>query len=68
MPSEVKKFHDDLLDSVRQMGRCRRARVTKVELPDAERPAQVTHTRGGTAPVQVRGQSERHRKRLGTAG
>jgi putative transcriptional regulator len=35
MPSEIKKFQEDLLESVRQMGQRRRARVTKIKLPDA---------------------------------
>jgi putative transcriptional regulator len=35
MPSDIKKFQDDLLESVRQMGRRQAARVTKVKLPDA---------------------------------
>jgi len=35
MPSDIKKFQNDLLESVRQMGRRQAARVTKVKLPDA---------------------------------
>ena len=35
MPSEMKKFQQDLLESVRQMKRGESARVTKVELPTA---------------------------------
>jgi putative transcriptional regulator len=35
MPSEMKKFQTDLLESVRQMRRGQAARVTKVKLPDA---------------------------------
>jgi putative transcriptional regulator len=35
MPSEVKKFREDLLASVRQMRRGHAARVTKVTLPPA---------------------------------
>ena len=35
MPSEMKKFQQDLLESVRQMKRGESARVTKVELPAA---------------------------------
>lgn len=35
MPSEVKKFQQDLLESVRQMRRGEAARVTKVKLPPA---------------------------------
>lgn len=35
MPSEVKKFQQDLLASVRQMRRGQAARVTKVKLPPA---------------------------------
>ena len=35
MRSEVQKFQDDLLDSVKQMRRGRGARVTKVKLPAA---------------------------------
>lgn len=35
MPSEMKKFQDDLLASVRQMKRGQAARVTKVKRPDA---------------------------------
>jgi putative transcriptional regulator len=35
MPSEIKKFQDDLLASVRQMRRGRPARATVVKLPAA---------------------------------
>ena len=35
MPSEVKKFQQDLLASVRQMRRGQAVRVTKVKLPPA---------------------------------
>jgi putative transcriptional regulator len=35
MPSEMKKFQQDLLESVRQMRRGQAARVTKVKLPPA---------------------------------
>ena len=35
MPSEIKKFQQDLLASVRQMRRGQAARVTKVKLPPA---------------------------------
>ena len=35
MRSDVQKFQDDLLDSVKQMRRGRGARVTKVKLPAA---------------------------------
>ena len=35
MPSELKKFQQDLLESVRQMRRGQAARVTKVKLPPA---------------------------------
>jgi hypothetical protein len=35
MRSEVQKFQDDLLASVKQMRRGRAARVTKVQLPAA---------------------------------
>ena len=35
MPSEMKKFQDDLLESVKQMRRGQAARVTKVKLPEA---------------------------------
>lgn len=35
MRSDVQKFQDDLLDSVKQMRRGRAARVTKVKLPAA---------------------------------
>ena len=35
MPSEMKKFQQDLLESVRQMRRGEAARVTKVKLPPA---------------------------------
>ena len=35
MPSEIRKLQDDLLESVRQMGRRQTARVAKVKLPDA---------------------------------
>ncbi len=35
MPSEIKKFQQDLLDSVRQMRRGQAARVSRVKLPPA---------------------------------
>ena len=35
MPSEMKKFQGDLLESVRQMKRGEAARITKVKLPKA---------------------------------
>ena len=35
MPSEIKKFQEDLLESVRQMKRGEAARITKVKLPQA---------------------------------
>ena len=35
MPSEMKKFQSDLLESVKQMRRGQAARVTKVRLPEA---------------------------------
>ena len=35
MPSEMKKFQSDLLESVKQMRRGQAARVTKVKLPQA---------------------------------
>ena len=35
MPSEMRKFQADLLESVKQMRRGQAARVTKVKLPDA---------------------------------
>lgn len=35
MPSDMKKFQQDLLESVRQMKRGEAARVTQVELPAA---------------------------------
>jgi putative transcriptional regulator len=35
MPSEMKKFQQDLLESVKQMRRGQAARVTKVQLPAA---------------------------------
>jgi putative transcriptional regulator len=35
MPSEMKKFQTDLLESVKQMRRGQAARVTKVKLPEA---------------------------------
>ena len=35
MPSEMEKFQSDLLESVKQMGRRRAARVTKVKLSNA---------------------------------
>lgn len=42
MPSEMKKFQQDLLESVRQMKHVDAARVTKVQLPAAaEARAQV---------------------------
>lgn len=42
MPSDMKKFQQDLLESVRQMKRGEAARVTQVELPTAaEARAQV---------------------------
>ncbi|TDP61417.1 helix-turn-helix domain-containing protein [Roseateles toxinivorans] len=42
MPTELKKFQQDLLESVKQMRRGEAARVTKVKLPAAaEARAQV---------------------------
>ena len=35
MPSEMKKFQSDLLESVKQMRHGQAARVTKVKLPEA---------------------------------
>jgi putative transcriptional regulator len=35
MPPEIKKFRDDLLESVKQMRRGQAARVTKVKVPEA---------------------------------
>ena len=35
MPSEVRKFREDLLESVKQMRRGQAARVTKVAIPAA---------------------------------
>ena len=35
MPSELKKFQQDLLESVGQMRRGEAARVTKIKLPEA---------------------------------
>ena len=35
MPSELQKFQDDLLESVKQMRRGQAARVTKVAIPAA---------------------------------
>ena len=35
MPSEIKKFQSDLLESVKQMRRGQAARVTKVKLSEA---------------------------------
>lgn len=35
MPSEIQKFQQDLLDSVKQMQRGEFARVTKVQIPAA---------------------------------
>jgi len=35
MPSEIEKFQEDLLQSVKQMGRKQGARVTKVKVPEA---------------------------------
>ena len=35
MPSEMKKFQDDLLESVRQMKRGQAARVSNVKIPAA---------------------------------
>ena len=35
MPSEIKKFQDDLMESVKQMRRGQAARVTKVKLTAA---------------------------------
>ena len=35
MPSEMKKFQSDLLESVKQMRRGQAVRVTKVKLPEA---------------------------------
>ena len=42
MPSEMKKFQSDLLESVKQMRRGQAAKITKVKLPEAaEARAQV---------------------------
>jgi putative transcriptional regulator len=42
MPSEIKKFQDDLLESVKQMRRGQAARVTKVKVPEtAEARARI---------------------------
>ena len=58
MPSEMKKFQQDLLESVRQMKRGEAARVTKVQLPAAaEAQAQVGLSRHDFA--QLRGVSAR---------
>jgi putative transcriptional regulator len=35
MPSEMEKFQNDLLESVKQMGRGQAARVTRVKVPEA---------------------------------
>ena len=35
MPSELAKFQNDLLESVKQMRRSQAARVTKAKVPDA---------------------------------
>lgn len=35
MPSDLEKFQDDLLESVRQMGNIAAARVTQVKISDA---------------------------------
>ena len=35
MPSEMKKFQQDLLESVRQMRRGEAAQVTKIKVPEA---------------------------------
>ncbi len=35
MPSDIEKFQNDLLESVKQMGRKQGARVTKVKVPAA---------------------------------
>jgi putative transcriptional regulator len=35
MPSELEKFQNDLLESVKQMRRGQAARVTKVKVPEA---------------------------------
>jgi putative transcriptional regulator len=35
MPSEIKKFHQDLLESVKQMRRGEAARTTRVQVPEA---------------------------------
>ena len=35
MPSEVEKFQNDLLESVKQMRRGQVARVTKIKVPEA---------------------------------
>ena len=41
MPSDLQKFQQDLLESVRQMKRGDAARVTKVQIPAAAARAQV---------------------------
>ena len=43
MPSEMKKFQEDLLESVRQMKRGEAARITKIKLPQA---AEARHRMG----------------------
>jgi putative transcriptional regulator len=35
MPSDMEEFQSDLLESVKQMGRRKAARVTKVKVPEA---------------------------------
>lgn len=35
MPSEIEKFQNDLLESVKQMNRGEAARITQVKLPEA---------------------------------
>lgn len=42
MPSEIEKFQNDLLESVKQMKRGQAARTTQVKLPEAA-GAQVTY-------------------------
>lgn len=48
MPSEMKKFQQDLLESVKQMRRGQAARVTKVALP----PAAEARARSGLSQLE----------------
>lgn len=49
MPSEIEKFQNDLLESVKQMKRGEAVRTTQVKLPEAA----VARTNNGSFSVAV---------------